>query len=106
MQILMASLLFRNEMTDSILLFANPLEFSSSAFLFFLVEFDEIGGSRMQITIPAGTQSRSQLRLKSKGMNIRGSTIRGNAFLEVVVKIPTLTEEDKTKTIIDLQGKI
>jgi len=70
------------------------------------VEFDEIGGSRMQITIPAGTQSRSQLRLKSKGMNIRGSTIRGNAFLEVVVKIPTLTEEDKTKTIIDLQDKI
>jgi curved DNA-binding protein len=70
------------------------------------VEFDDIGGTGMQITVPPGTQSRSQLRLKGKGMNIRGSTMRGNAFLEVVVRIPTLTEEDKTKTIIDLQGKV
>lgn len=70
------------------------------------VEFDDIGGTRMQITVPPGTQSRSQLRLKSKGMNIRGSTMRGNAFLEVVVRIPALTEEDKNKTIIDLEGKV
>jgi len=70
------------------------------------VEFDDIGGTRMQITIPPGTQSRSQLRLKNKGMNIRGSTLRGNAFLEVVVRIPALTEADLNKTIIDLQGKI
>lgn len=70
------------------------------------VEFDDIGGSRMQITVPPGTQSRSQLRLKHKGMNIRGAPLRGNAFLEVVVRIPVLTETDKTKTIIDLQGKI
>jgi hypothetical protein len=39
-------------------------------------------------------------------MNIRGSAVRGNAFLEVVVRIPKLSEEDKTKTIIDLQDKI
>ena len=70
------------------------------------VEFDDIGGATMQITVPPGTQSRSQLRLKGKGMNIRGSTIRGNAFLEVIVKIPKLSEEDKTKTIIDLQDKV
>jgi DnaJ-class molecular chaperone len=70
------------------------------------VEFDDIGGATMQITVPPGTQSRSQLRLKGKGMNIRGSTVRGNAFLEVVVKIPKLSEEDKTKTIIDLQDKV
>lgn len=70
------------------------------------VEFDDIGGSRMQITVPPGTQSRSQLRLKHKGMNIRGAPLRGNAFLEVVVRIPALTQEDKTKTIIDLQDKI
>jgi curved DNA-binding protein len=69
-------------------------------------EFDDIGGTRVQVTIPPGTQSRSQLRLKGKGMNIRGTLYRGNAFLEVVVKIPALTNEDKTKTIIDLQGKI
>jgi curved DNA-binding protein len=70
------------------------------------VELDEIGGAKMQITVPPGTQSRSQLRLKNKGMNIRGADKRGHAFLEVVVKIPALTQEDKTKSIIDLQGKI
>lgn len=70
------------------------------------VEFDDISGTKMQITVPPGTQSRSQLRLKNKGMNIRGSTARGHAFLEVVVRIPALTEEDKTKSIIDLQDKI
>lgn len=70
------------------------------------VEFDDIGGNKMQITVPPGTQSRSQLRLKNKGMNIRGSTARGHAFLEVVVQIPALAEEDKTKSIIDLQSRI
>jgi curved DNA-binding protein len=70
------------------------------------VEFDDISGTKMQITVPPGTQSRSQLRLKNKGMNIRGSTARGHAFLEVVVRIPALAEEDKSKTVIDLQDKI
>lgn len=70
------------------------------------VEFKDIGGAHMQITVPPGTQSRSQLRLRHKGMNIRGAPLRGNAFLEVVVRIPALAEEDKTKTIIDLQDKI
>lgn len=70
------------------------------------VKFDDIGGTTMQITVPAGTQSRSQLRLKNKGMNIRGSSNRGNAFLEVIVRIPALTNEDRTKTIVDLQDKV
>lgn len=69
------------------------------------VELTEIGGSRIQVTVPPGTQSKSQLRLKNKGLNIRGSTQRGNAYLEVVVRIPALNEEDKGKRIIDLQGK-
>jgi curved DNA-binding protein len=66
------------------------------------VELTDIGGSQIQITIPAGTQSRSQLRLKEKGLNIRGTNRRGNAFLEVIVQIPKLSEEDKAKRIIDL----
>ena len=70
------------------------------------VEFKDISGTHMQITVPPGTQSRSQLRLRHKGMNIRGAPLRGNAFLEVVVRIPALAEEDKTKSIIDLQDKI
>jgi curved DNA-binding protein len=71
-----------------------------------IVEFEEIGGAKIQITVPPGTQSRSQLRLKGRGMSIRGSLHRGNAFVEVVVKIPALSEEDKNKLIVDLEGKV
>lgn len=70
------------------------------------IELTEIGGSTIQVTVPPGTQSKSQLRLRDKGLNIRGSTQRGNAFLEVIVSIPSLSDSDKSKTIIDLEGKL
>jgi curved DNA-binding protein len=70
------------------------------------VELPEIGGSKIQVTVPPGTQSKSKLRLKDKGMNIRGSMARGNAFLEVNVEIPKLSNDDKDKRIIDLAGKL
>ena len=71
-----------------------------------VVKLTDIGGTEIEITIPAGTQSRSQLRLKQKGFNIRGSTARHNAFLEIVVIIPALAEDDLNKTIIDLKEKV
>lgn len=70
------------------------------------VEFEDISGTRMQVTVPPGTQSRSQLRLKGRGMSIRGSSLRGNAFIEVVVKIPALDQSDKNKLVVDLEGKV
>lgn len=70
------------------------------------VELKEISGSLIQVTVPPGTQSRSKLRLKDKGLNIRGSNKRGNAYLEIVVEIPALSESDLDKRIIDLQGKL
>lgn len=70
------------------------------------VEFEDISGATMQVTVPPGTQSRSQLRLKGRGMSIRGSSQRGNAFIEVVVLIPALSESDKNKLIVDLEGKV
>jgi DnaJ-class molecular chaperone len=70
------------------------------------VKLTDIGGTEIEITVPAGTQSRSQLRLKQKGFNIRGSKSRHNAFLEIVVIIPALSEDDLNKTVIDLKEKI
>jgi len=70
------------------------------------VKLTDISGTEIEITIPAGTQSRSQLRLKGKGFNVRGSIARYNAFLEIVVIIPALTEDDLIKTIVDLKEKL
>jgi curved DNA-binding protein len=70
------------------------------------VKLTDIGGTEIEITVPPGTQSRSQLRLKQKGFNIRGSTARYNAFLEIVVIIPALSEDDLNRTVIDLKEKV
>jgi curved DNA-binding protein len=69
------------------------------------VEIEEISGSTIEVNIPAGTQPNSQLRLKNRGMNIRGSNERGNAFLTVEVVIPKLDPEDREKSIIDIENK-
>jgi curved DNA-binding protein len=70
------------------------------------VKLTDISGTEIEITVPPGTQSRSQLRLKGKGFNVRGSTLRYNAYLEIVVIIPALTDADLDKTIVDLKEKL
>lgn len=66
----------------------------------------EIGGSEIEVTIPPGTQAGTQLRLKNRGLNIRGSSLRGNAFIKVEVEIPRLDPEDKNRLIVDILNKI
>ncbi len=69
------------------------------------VEIQDIAGSLIQVSVPPGSQHGSQLRLKGRGMNIRGSNEKGNAFLEIEVAIPKLDPEDRTKTILDVENK-
>lgn len=69
------------------------------------VEITDIDGSTIQITVPAGSQPGSQLRLRNRGFNVRGMNTRGNAFITIEVHIPKLGPEDQTKTIIDLQAQ-
>jgi len=69
------------------------------------VEITDIDGSTIQITVPAGSQPGSQLRLRNRGFNVRGTSARGNAFIAIEVHIPKLGPEDQNKTIIDLQAE-
>lgn len=66
------------------------------------VEITEINGSLIEVNIPAGIQPGSQVRLKGRGYNIRGSKLRGNAFLTVIVVIPRLNKDDEQRTIVDI----
>jgi len=52
------------------------------------LEVPTIDGSRARVTIPAGTQTGHQLRLKSKGMSTLRSTARGDMYVEVRVETP------------------
>ncbi len=60
------------------------------------IEVPTIDGKRMKVTIPAGTQTGQQFRLKGKGMTILRSPVRGDMFVEVLVETPVnLTKKQK-----------
>ncbi len=52
------------------------------------IEVPTIDGSRARITIPAGTQSGHQFRLKGKGMSVLRSPARGDMYVQALVETP------------------
>jgi len=52
------------------------------------IEVPTIDGSRAKVTIPAGTQSGHQFRLKGKGMSVLRSHTRGDMYVQVSVETP------------------
>ncbi|VBB69293.1 Chaperone protein DnaJ [invertebrate metagenome] len=61
------------------------------------VEVPAIDGTRAKLTIPPGTQTGQQFRLKSKGMSVLRSPARGDLFIQVQVETPihlTRQQED------------
>ncbi len=52
------------------------------------IEVPTIDGSRAKVTIPAGTQSGHQFRLRGKGMTVLRSSARGDMFAQVSVETP------------------
>ncbi len=52
------------------------------------IEVPSVDGGRAKVTIPAGTQSGHQFRLRGKGMSVLRSPARGDMFIEAVVETP------------------
>ncbi|OIR09139.1 chaperone protein DnaJ [mine drainage metagenome] len=52
------------------------------------LEVPTIDGNRAKITIPTGTQTGNQFRLRGKGMSVLRSQARGDMFVEAVVETP------------------
>ena len=52
------------------------------------IEVPSVDGSRTRVTVPAGTQSSHQFRLRGKGMSVLRSSARGDMFIEAVVETP------------------
>jgi molecular chaperone DnaJ len=60
------------------------------------VEVPTIAGGRAKITVPAGTQSNQQFRLKGKGMPVLRSKAVGDMYVEVSIETPVnLTKKQK-----------
>jgi molecular chaperone DnaJ len=52
------------------------------------IEVPTIDGTRARISIPPGTQSGHQFRLRGKGMSVLRSQARGDMFIESVIETP------------------
>jgi molecular chaperone DnaJ len=52
------------------------------------IEVPTIDGSRARVTVPAGTQTGHQFRLKAKGMAVLRSPARGDMFIQAVIETP------------------
>ncbi len=52
------------------------------------VEVPTIDGGRVKVTIPEGTQTGHQFRLRGKGMSVLRSSARGDMYIEVHVETP------------------
>jgi molecular chaperone DnaJ len=52
------------------------------------IEVPVIDGGRAKVTVPPGTQTGHQFRLRGKGMTVLRSPSRGDMFVELVVETP------------------
>jgi molecular chaperone DnaJ len=52
------------------------------------IEVPTIDGGRTSVSIPKGTQTGNQFRLRNKGMSVLRSTSRGDMFIHASVEIP------------------
>lgn len=69
------------------------------------IEVPTIDGKRMKVTIPAGTQTNQQFRLKNKGMTVMRSSARGDMFVEVAVETPVNLTKKQKELLQDFVGE-
>jgi len=61
------------------------------------IEVPTIDGNKARVTIPEGTQSGKQFRLRGKGMPVLRSTQTGDMYIQVSVETPVnLSKKQKT----------
>ena len=64
-----------------------PIPFTTAA-LGGTIEVPTVEGSRTRVTVPAGTQSGHQFRLRGKGMTVLRSPVRGDMHIHAIVETP------------------
>jgi molecular chaperone DnaJ len=53
-----------------------------------IIEVPTVDGSRARITVPPGTQTGQQFRLRAKGMSVLRSHERGDMYAQIMVETP------------------
>lgn len=71
------------------------------------VEVPTLGGGRVKVTIPEGTQSGHQFRLRGKGMPVLKQSYQGDMFIHIHVETPVKMNKQQKELLkqFDEQGK-
>ena len=81
-----------------------PVSFVTAA-LGGAIEVPTLDGGRAKVTIPEGTQSGKQFRLKGKGMSVlRGGAMRGDLYIHVAVETPVKLSRRQKELLRDFQS--
>lgn len=68
------------------------------------IEVPTIDGKKVKITIPEGTQSGHQFRLRGRGMSILKSQHRGDMYVEVTVETPVKLSKKQKELLKELDS--
>jgi molecular chaperone DnaJ len=70
------------------------------------IEIPTIDDSRARITIPAGTQTGQQFRLKGRAMTVLRSKARGDMFVQVTVETPVNLSKKQAELLRQFENEI
>ncbi len=65
------------------------------------IEVPTIDGSKIQMTVPPGTQPNKVFRLKNKGMPDLHTGRRGDLYVEIIIQVPTKLNERQKNALRD-----
>ena len=69
------------------------------------IEVPTIDGGKVKVTIPEGTQTGHQFRLKSKGMNQMRGGGRGDMYIEVAVETPVNLNKKQKEMLREFESQ-
>jgi DnaJ-class molecular chaperone len=70
------------------------------------VEVETLEGTKLNVKVPPGAQNGQKLKIPAKGLKYKENTnIRGDLYVEVLITIPILFDEEEKQTINDLIKK-
>ncbi|MBN1783652.1 MAG: molecular chaperone DnaJ [Alphaproteobacteria bacterium] len=63
------------------------------------IELEMLDGKKGSIKVPKGTQPNTQIRLRSKGMPVVNSSLKGDLYVTIEVDIPKKINDDQLKAL-------
>lgn len=69
------------------------------------IEVPTVDGARARVSIPEGTQSGHQFRLRGKGMSVMRTSSRGDMYIRVTVETPVKLSKRQKELLKEFEGE-